>query len=85
MARANYYSVPDRMRRIVEGHQLAQEIRILDRSRPVARHPVVNGRKQYFVDPGHLQGNAARARAVRPPDHGYPLQNEEGLSFVRLG
>ena len=30
----NYYSVPDRTRRIVEVHQLANEIRILDGGRP---------------------------------------------------
>ncbi len=81
----NYYSVPDRTRRIVEVHQLAHEIRILDSGRLVACHPVVEGRKQYRVDPGHRQGNAARARGKCRPDHGYPRQNEEGLTFLRPG
>lgn len=56
----NYYSVPDRTRRIVEVHQLADCIRILDEGRLVATHPVLEGRRQYRVDPAHRQG------AVRP-------------------
>lgn len=76
----NYDSVPDRTRRIVEVHQLAHEIRILDSGRLVACHPVVEGRKQYRINPAHRQGNAARARS-----HGYPRQNEDGLTFLRPG
>jgi transposase len=56
----NYYSVPDRTRRIVEVHQLPDEVRILDEGRLVAVHPVLEGRRQYRVDPGHRQGTAAR-------------------------
>lgn len=75
----NYYSVPDRTRRLVEVHQLAQEVRILDGGRLVARHPVAEGRKQYLVDPSHRQGNAARA-------HGFPRQPDDaGLTFLRPG
>ncbi|HEX6689511.1 MAG TPA: IS21 family transposase [Solirubrobacterales bacterium] len=77
----NYYSVPDRTRRLVEVHQLAHEIRILDAGRLVARHPVMEGRKQYRVDPAHRQGNAARAQR-----HGFPYRREEeGLTFLRPG
>jgi len=57
----NYYSVPDRTRRIVEVHQLSDSIRILDGGRLVATHPVLEGRRQYRVDPGHRQGGQARA------------------------
>jgi Mu transposase-like protein len=57
----NYYSVPDRMRRIVEVHQLPDTIRILDQGRVVATHPVLEGRRQYRVDPSHRQGGAGRA------------------------
>src|SRR6478752_9211865 len=39
----NYYSVPDRTRRIVEVHQLADQIRILDEGRLVAILPVLEG------------------------------------------
>lgn len=58
----NYYSVPDRTRRIVEVHQLPDMIRILDGGRLVASHPVLEGRRQqYRIDPGHRQGAAARS------------------------
>ena len=77
----NYYSVPDRTRRLVEVHQLADEIRILDAGRLVARHPVMEGRKQYRIDPLHRQGHAARARA-----HGFPRQSgREETTFLRPG
>jgi transposase len=77
----NYYSVPDRTRRLVEVHQLADEIRILDAGRLVARHPVMEGRKQYRVDPLHRQGNAARARA-----QGFQRQDRgDELTFLRPG
>jgi transposase len=52
----NYYSVPDRTRRIVEVHQLPDQIRILDQGRLVATHPVLEGRRQYRIDPTHRQG-----------------------------
>jgi transposase len=57
----NYYSVPDRTRRIVEVHQLPDVIRILDGGRLVASHPILEGRRQYRIEPGHRQGVAARA------------------------
>ncbi len=57
----NYYSVPDRTRRVVEVHQLPDTIRILDQGRLVATHPVLEGRRQYRVHPSHRQGGAARA------------------------
>jgi hypothetical protein len=76
----NYYSVPDRTRRLVEVHQLAHEIRILDGGRLVARHPVMEGRKQYRIDPLHRQGNAARARG-----HGFQRQHGDDVTFLRPG
>jgi transposase len=57
----NYYSVPDRTRRVVEVHQLPDLIRILDGGRLVASHPVIEGRRQYRIDPAHRQGAPARA------------------------
>jgi transposase len=56
----NYYSVPDRTRRIVEVHQLPDQIRILDQGRLVATHPVLEGRRQYRTDPAHRQGALTR-------------------------
>jgi Mu transposase, C-terminal domain len=62
----NYYSVPDRTRRIVEVHQLPDVIRILDGGRLVATHPILEGRRQYRIEPGHRQ--SATARAMRRGD-----------------
>jgi len=52
----NYYSVPDRTRRIVEVRQLPDVIRILDQGRLVAVHPVLEGRRRTRVAPDHRQG-----------------------------
>ena len=52
----NYYSVPDRTRRIVEVQQLPDVIRILDDSRVVAVHPVLEGRRRTCVAPEHRLG-----------------------------
>ena len=52
----NYYSVPDRTRRIVEVQQLPDVIRILDEGRIVAVHPVLEGRRQSRVAPDHRRG-----------------------------
>ena len=57
----NYYSVPDRTRRVVEVHQLPDRLRILDEGRLVAVHPVLEGRRQYRVDPAHRQGAGTRS------------------------
>jgi transposase len=57
----NYYSVPDRTRRVVEVHQLPDQIRILDEGRLVATHPILEGRRQYRVDTTHRQGTGARS------------------------
>jgi transposase len=60
----NYYSVPDRTRRVVEVHQLPDQIRILDGGRLVATHPILEGRRQYRVDTTHRQG-ATGTKALR--------------------
>lgn len=58
----NYYSVPDRTRRVVEVQQLPDLIRILDLGTIVAEHPVLEGRKQYRIDRSHRTGGAAKRR-----------------------
>lgn len=63
----NYYSVPDRTRRIVEVHQLPDTIRILDQGRLVAVHPVLEGRKRTRIAPEHR--NQHRPRSDRPFGH----------------
>lgn len=59
----NYYSVPDRTRRVVEVQQLPDRIRILDLGKVVAEHPVLEGRKQYRIDRTHRTGGVAKRRA----------------------
>jgi len=50
----NFYSVPDATRRrVVEVHTLADEIRIFEEGELIAAHPVLEGRHQRRVAPGH--------------------------------
>jgi len=50
----NFYSVPDATRkRVVEVHSLADEIRIFEADRLIAVHPVLEGRHQRHLAPGH--------------------------------
>ena len=58
----NYYSVPDRTRRVVEVQQLPDLIRILDLGNIVAEHPVLEGRKQYRIDRSHRTGSSGTRR-----------------------
>src|SRR5579864_1843827 len=58
----NYYSVPDRTRRVVEVQQLPDLIRILDLGAVVAEHPVLEGRKQYRIDRSHRTGGATKRK-----------------------
>jgi hypothetical protein len=58
----NYYSVPDRTRRIFEVQQLPDVIRILDLGNIVAEHPVLEGRKQYRIDRSHRTGGSSKRK-----------------------
>jgi transposase len=50
----NLYSVPNTARRrAVEVHSLAHEIRILEAGRPIAVHPVLEGRGRRCIAAGH--------------------------------
>lgn len=60
----NYYSVPDRTRRVVEVQQLPDMIRILDLGTVVAEHPVLEGRKQYRIDRSQRTGGSARRKTI---------------------
>jgi transposase len=60
----NLYSVPDATRkRVVEVHNLADEIRIYEAGRLIAVHPVLEGRHQRRLAPGHRKMPALRAKA----------------------
>jgi hypothetical protein len=69
----NFYSVPDGTRaRAVEVHILAQEIRIFEDGRLLAVHPVLEGRRQRSLLPGHRKfprrpGTASPRTAGKAP------------------
>jgi transposase len=58
----NYYSVPDRTRRLVEVPQPPNLIRILDLGTVVAEPPVLEGRKQYRIDRRHRTGSSVKRK-----------------------
>jgi hypothetical protein len=62
----NYYSVPDRTRRVVEIEQLPDLIRIIDRGIVVAEQPVLEGRRQYRIDRRHRTGRPQARTPDRP-------------------
>lgn len=50
----NFYSVPDATRRrVVEVHTLAEELHIFEDGALIATHPILEGRHQRHVEPGH--------------------------------
>lgn len=67
----NFYSVPDATRRrTVEVHTLAQEIRIFEDGELIATHPVLEGRHQRRVAPGHRNATARSDSGRRRPGSG---------------
>jgi transposase len=59
----NFYSVPDATRRrVVEVHTLADEIRLFEDGALIAAHPVLEGRHQRRVAPGHRKAMPAASR-----------------------
>ena len=60
---SDLYSVPDTTRRrVLEVHALADEIQIYEAGQLVARHPVLEGRNQRHVAPGHRKAPAWASR-----------------------
>jgi len=69
----NLYSVPDgTRRRIVEVHQLTDEVRILENGQLVAVHPVLEGRGQRRIAVGH-RSQPAPANNLTSRDEGSVL------------
>jgi hypothetical protein len=59
----NSYSVPDTTKRsTVEVHTLADEVRIFEDGTMIAAHPVLEGRHQRRVEPGHRRIHPGRRR-----------------------
>ena len=71
----NYYSVPDRTRRVVEVQQLPDLIRILDLGNIVAEHPILEGRKQYRIDRSHRTGGSTKRK----------MNTATGVTIGRIG
>jgi len=66
----NYYSVPDATRkRVVEVHSLADEICIFEDNRLIARHPLLEGRRQRSLLEGHRR--QYRPKDENPIPHGF--------------
>lgn len=58
----NFYSVPDATRRrVVEVHTLAEELRIFEDGALIAIHPILEGRHQRHVEPGHRNTTSTSA------------------------
>lgn len=67
----NYYSVPDATRRrMVEVHSLADEIQIFEGDLLIARHPMLEGRRQRSVLSGHRRPNRKCDISTPPAIHG---------------
>jgi hypothetical protein len=81
----NFYSVPDATRkRVVEVHSLADEIRIFEADRLIAVHPVLEGRHQRRLAPGHrkvLIQRMAMAAAALPIDRAGDVVARRSLDF----
>jgi transposase len=78
----NYYSVPDTTRRrVVEVHSLADEIRIFEKDRLIASHPLLDGRRQSSLLEGHRR--QYRPKDESPIPHGFSgeLVTRRSLDF----
>lgn len=78
----NYYSVPDATRRrVVEVHSLADEIHIFEDNRLIARHPLLEGRRQRSLLEGHRR--QYRPKDENPVPHGFTgeLVTRRSLDF----
>lgn len=63
----NYYSVPDATRRrVVEVHSLADEIQIFEENRLIARHPILEGRRQRSLLDGHRRSPRRKEQHPAP-------------------
>lgn len=78
----NYYSVPDATRRrVVEVHSLADEICIFEDERLIARHPLLEGRRQRSLLDGHRR--QYQPKDENPIPHGFSgeLVTRRSLDF----
>lgn len=83
----NYYSVPDRTRkRVLEVHSLAREVRIFEEGTLLAAHPVLEGRRQSSILPGHRTlATRLAERRRRPPARQQPVARRPLDFYDRVG
>lgn len=83
----NYYSVPDRTRkRVLEIHSLAREVRIFEEGTLLAAHPVLEGRRQSSILPGHRTlATRLAERRRRPPAREQPVARRPLDFYDRVG
>lgn len=63
----NAYSVADATRsQLVEVHSLTSELRIFENGTLIAIHPILEGRKQRRLHPGHRRNNPAYRSGPKP-------------------
>ena len=79
----NYYSVPERTRRrVVEVHSLAHEVHLFEDGALLAVHPVLEGRRQTSILPGHRDVRRdGQHRADRPAERSGQRIVQRTLSF----
>ncbi|MEM7730199.1 MAG: hypothetical protein AAF311_13155 [Pseudomonadota bacterium] len=64
----NSYSVPDTTRRrVVEVQNHTDEVRLFEEGVLIARHPVLEGKNQRWIDPAHRKAPPARQLTPRAP------------------
>lgn len=81
----NYYSVPDRARRrVLEVHSLAHEVRIFEDGQLLAVHPVLEGRRQSSVLPGHRQARQGQP-VHRPRPVVVPVMQRPLAFYAEIG
>lgn len=82
----NFYSVPDATRRrTVEVHTLAEEVRIFEDGALIATHPVLEGRHQRRIAPGHRRNGAERRRHPTPAQAGETIVSRPLAFYDAVG
>lgn len=77
----NLYSVPDTVRkRVLQVQHHPMEIRIYEAGELVARHPILEGKRQRLVDPGHRRSPPVRSKALTASSHTPPNQTGHGVA-----
>ncbi|WP_282611429.1 IS21 family transposase [Pelagibius sp. Alg239-R121] len=73
----NLYSVPDTTRkRVVEVQSHPDKIRIFENGKPIACHPILEGRNRRRLDPRHRKVPTSLQRQLQPPASAVVVQRD---------